>query len=110
MVFGEETAAVVDMVTHLQSVEGSLYKIKLSAEENLKMLEKIGNTRALYVKLADRLHNMRTIQWHETTKQQAIAKETLTFFVPLAKKLTCTSIIAQEFAELSLEILSDADH
>ena len=76
-VFGAATAAVVDLVTRLQSVEGSLYKIKLSAEENLRMLESTGNTRALYVKLADRVHNMRTIEGHrKLAKWRAVASET----------------------------------
>ena len=39
--FGKDTAEVVDLVTHLQSIPGSMYKIRLSAEENLRML---GNT------------------------------------------------------------------
>ena len=79
-VFGSETAEVVDVVTHLQSMGDSLYKIKLSREENLKMLERIGNTRGLYVKLADRMHNMRTIDGHRTlAKQQQVASETMQF-------------------------------
>ena len=65
-VFGEETAAVVDTVTHLQSVEGSIFKIQLSAKEKISRLERTGSTRGLYVKLADRVHNMRTIAGHAT--------------------------------------------
>ncbi len=86
--FGQETQEIVDKVTHLQSIEGSSYKIKLSAEENLKMLERPGSERGLYVKLADRMHNMRTIEGHKKLeKRQLIAQETLNFFVPLAKRL-----------------------
>jgi hypothetical protein len=87
-VFGEETAGIVDLVTHLQTVKDSIYKIKLSTEENLRMLEKSGNTLGLYVKLADRMHNMRTIDGHSSlAKQQLIAAETLEFYVPLAERL-----------------------
>lgn len=87
-VFGKETAEVVDLVTHLQSIEGSLYKVKLTAEENLRMLEQAGNKRGLYVKLADRMHNMRTINGHkDVRKRQLIAEETMQFFVPLAERL-----------------------
>lgn len=87
-VFGQETAEVVGLVTHLQSIPGTFYKVKLSAEENLKMLDHAGNTRALYVKLADRMHNMRTIEGHDSiAKQKQIAIETLQCFVPLAERL-----------------------
>ena len=87
-VFGQETAEVVNVVTHLQSIPGSLYKVKLSAEENIRMLERTGNQRALYVKLADRMHNIRTIEGHASlAKRQEKAEETLQFFVPLAERL-----------------------
>ena len=87
-VFGQETAEVVNVVTHLQSIPGSFYKVKLSAEENISMLEGSGNQRALYVKLADRMHNIRTIEGHASlTKRQEKAEETLRFFVPLAERL-----------------------
>ena len=86
-VFGSETAAVVDVATHLQSLGESPYKIKLSEEENLQMLSRIGNTRALYVKIADRLHNMRTIHARPYERQLHRAQETLDFFVPLAERL-----------------------
>lgn len=103
-VFGEDTAGIVDVVTHLQSLEDSLYKIKLSGEENLRMLERTGNTRGLYVKLADRMHNMRTIDGHPTlAKLQLIAEETLSFFVPLAKRLGLHEV-AQELEERSREV------
>ena len=105
MVFGEETAAVVDMVTHLQSVEGSFYKVKLSVEENLRMLERTGNTRALYVKLADRVHNMRTIAALPTlAKQHEVAEETLQFYVPLAERLGLYEV-AQELQSRCAQVL-----
>ena len=72
-------------MTHLQSVEGSIYKIKRSAEEYLRMLEQTGNTRALYVQLADRVHNMRTIEGHcKLANRRTIASETMEVFVPIA--------------------------
>ena len=87
-VFGQETAEVVNVVTHLQSIPGSFYKVKLSAEENIRMLERTGNERALYVKLADRMHNIRTIEGHASlAKRQQKAEETVRFFVPLAERL-----------------------
>ena len=110
MVFGEDTAAVVDMVTHLQRLEGSLYKIKLSQEENLKMSERTRNRRGLYVKLADRVHNMRTIDGHSSlVKQKQIAEETMQFYVPLAARLGLKGG-AEELSRLCAWVLRRAPH
>ncbi|MEM7383286.1 MAG: HD domain-containing protein, partial [Bacteroidota bacterium] len=93
-------------VTHLQSVEGSIFKIKLSEEENLKMLERTDNIRGLYVKLADRMHNMRTISGHRTlSKQQRVAEETVQLYVPLAERLGLHEA-AQELKSRCTQVLS----
>ena len=105
-VFGKETAAVVDLVTHLQSMPGSLYKVKLTAEENLRMLERAGNKRGLYVKLADRMHNIRTIKGHKKVeKRKLIAEETMQFFVPLAERLGLQAA-AEELKKQCSEVLA----
>lgn len=102
--FGKETAEVVNVVTHLQSVPHSIYKVKMSAVENLQMLARTGNKRGLYVKLADRMHNMRTINGHSSiAKRKLIAQETIEFFVPLAEKLGLKEAAA-EFKEMCLEV------
>ena len=109
-VFGEETAAIVDTVTHLQRIDNAPYKIKLSAEEHLQMLESIGNVRALYVKLAEGLHNMRTIAGRRTlAEQQQIASETMQCYVPLAERLGLHNA-AQELKERCTQVLSSALH
>ena len=98
-VFGREATEVVDVVTHLQSVENGIHKVRLSAEENIRMLESTGNKRALYVKIADRLHNVRTIEGHKKLKKQKeVATETMQVFVPLAKRLGLKKTAA-EFEE-----------
>ena len=100
----------MDVVTHLQSVEGNIFKIKLSAKKNLSMLERTGNTRGLYVKLADRMHNMRTIDGHDDiAKQKLIAEETLSFYVPVAERLGLHEA-AQELEERSREVLMKGTH
>lgn len=105
-VFGKDTAEVVDLATHLQSMPGSLYKVKLTSEENLQMLERTGNKQALYVKLADRMHNVRTIKGHKKIeKRKLIAEETMQFFVPLAERLGLQTAAA-ELKEHCLEILT----
>ena len=108
-VFGKDTAEVVDLVTHLQSIEGSIHKIKMSASENLQMLDRAGNKRGLYVKIADRMHNMRTINGHsKVSKRKLIAQETTDFFVPLAKKLGLKEA-AQEFEKICEEVFKQKD-
>ena len=63
----------------------------------------------LYVKLADRMHNMRTIQYHPSlAKQKHIAEETLQFFVPIAKHLGLTQAV-KELKELSLAVLNQRE-
>ena len=103
-VFGQDIANIVDNVTHLESRQDSFYKIKLSAEENVMMLLEAGNDRAMYVKLADRIHNLRTIQGKDLASQVRIAKETLQFFVPQAQRLGLQEAV-KELIEKSWKIL-----
>ena len=105
-IFGEETAGIVSKVTHLESMQDSFYKIKLSSEENILMLLETGDDRAMYVKLADRVHNMRTIESKSTTSQVRIAKETLQFFVPQAQRLGL-HLVGQELKERCMKILGN---
>ena len=103
--FGREVASIVDGVTHFESLEDSFYKIQLSDEENILMLLELKETRALYVKVADRMHNMRTIEGHSSyAKKQQIAQETLQFFVPLARELSLEEA-AQELKERSMQVI-----
>jgi len=104
-IFGKDTADIVDKVTHLESTQDSFYKIKLSAEENILMLLESGDDRAMYVKLADRVHNLRTIQGKSLASQVRIAKETLQFFVPQAQRLGLHQVV-QELKEGCIEILN----
>ena len=107
--FGKEAAKVVDVVTHLQSIEGSIYKIKMSASENLQMLDRTDRTKGLYVKIADRMHNMRTINGHDkVSKRKLIAQETADFFIPLTQKLGLTKV-TREFEKMCLEVLKQKD-
>lgn len=105
-VFGKDTASIVDTVTHLESHKNSLYKVKLSAEENILMLLEAGDDRAVCVKLADRLHNMRTIEGKSPRSQARIAKETLQFFVPQAQRLGLEQA-AKELKERSWRVLEE---
>lgn len=103
-IFGKDTADIVDKVTHLESGQDSFYKIKLSAEENILMLLESGDDRAMYVKLADRMHNMRTIECKTTENQVRAAQETLQFFVPQAQRLGLHEA-TKELKQRCMEIL-----
>jgi hypothetical protein len=85
VVFGPEVAAIVNKVTHL---DGQFHRISMDAHENVRQLLEESDVRVLQVKLADRTHNMRTIEGHSSIeKQKKIAEETLHFFMPMAKHL-----------------------
>ena len=92
----------MDGVTHLNN---DRRRIQLSARENIQQLLEVKDERIFYVKLADRLHNMRTIEWHSLDKQKRIAEETLQFFVPMAQRLDLTPM-AEELKERSCAVLN----
>jgi (p)ppGpp synthase/HD superfamily hydrolase len=83
----------------------SFKKIQLSAHETILKLLEAKDERVLYVKLADRLHNMRTIEGHTSIdKQKSIASKTLQFFVPIARYLKLHPI-EKELQQLAFQVM-----
>ena len=104
--FGKKVAFLVEKVTNL---DNQLRRLALGDHENVERLSDSGDNRVMYVKLADRMHNMRTISGHKSLdKRKHISQETLSFFVPAAFSLGLTNI-AEELKKLSLDVLSKVD-
>jgi len=85
-IFGEDIAFLVDSVTKLSSLE---YHGQTRYRESLKkmFLAMAKDVRVIFIKFADRLHNLRTLEYLPDTKRQAIANETLNIYVPIADLL-----------------------
>ena len=100
--FDKDVAFLVRKATKL---EDKIKRINLKAYEYHYGLMNYEDERAALIKLADRLHNMRTIKGHPSIeKQKHIAQETLQFFVPLAKHLGYTTV-ADELEKLCFGVL-----
>jgi Na+/proline symporter len=105
LMFNKDVKRIVDGVTHLDSLSKVVYRLQLGDHENINQLLDTEDKRVLYVKLADRTHNMRTIQFHKLEKQKQIASETLAFFVPVARYLGLMEI-ADELQQKSNEVIN----
>lgn len=103
--FGSEVTFLVDGVTKLTNLNYSSDKLELQAESLRKMfLAMAKDIRVILIKLADRLHNMRTLQYRSAPKQKEIANETRDIYAPIAQRLGI-SRIKVELDDLSLKYL-----
>ena len=104
--FGEDVANIVDALTKIQRLKLShRSEEELVFEDHRKIfLGMAKDVRAILIKLADRLHNMRTLDFLAPDRQKALARETLEVFAPIAHRLGMNKV-KSELEDLSLKYL-----
>ncbi len=102
--FGEETARLVEGVTKIGRLNMLAPEARQAENVRKMVLAMVHDVRVVVVKLADRLHNMRTIEYLDPAKQQRIARETLEIYAPIAHRLGM-GLIRNELEDLSFRVL-----
>src|ERR1700674_5768162 len=102
--FGEQVAHIVEGVTKISQIDFSSQEEQQAENLRKMMLAMVDDIRVVLIKLADRLHNMRTLEHLAPERQQKIAKETLEIYGPIAHRLGMGKIRG-ELEDLSFRYL-----
>ena len=107
---GEDVTHIVDGVTRISKLKYMTVDKALAQDHQKILLAMANDIRVLLVKICDRLHNMRTLEFHDNVEKQAkISKETLELYAPLAHRLGMYRIKA-ELEDLSLKYIYPDDY
>src|SRR5271154_3212972 len=85
--FGEQVAHIVEGVTKIDKIQFANREDRQAENVRKMLLSMVSDVRVVLIKLADRLHNMRTLEHLQPDRQQGIARETLDIYAPLAHRL-----------------------
>src|SRR6202030_2477932 len=102
--FGAEVAHLVEGVTKIGRLKMMAPEARQAENVRKMLLAMVNDVRVVLVKLADRLHNMRTLEYLEPAKQQRISRETLDIYAPIAHRLGM-GIVRGELEDLSFRYL-----
>ena len=107
--FGQETAALVEGVTKISRLEQVAPEARQAENLRKMLLAMVNDVRVVVVKLADRLHNMRTLSYLPPDRQESIARETLELYAPIAHRLGM-GLIRGELEDLAFSYLEPASY
>ena len=102
--FGPDVARLVEGVTKISRLDLLAPEARQAENVRKMLLAMVNDVRVVLVKLADRLHNMRTLQYLDTSRQQRIARETLDIYAPVANRLGM-GLIRGELEDLAFRYL-----
>ena len=102
--FGDDVAHLVEGVTKIGRLKMTAPEARQAENVRKMLLAMVNDVRVVLVKLADRLHNMRTLEFLEAEKQQRISRETLDIYAPIAHRLGM-GIIRGELEDLAFRFL-----
>jgi GTP pyrophosphokinase len=108
-IFGEQVAHIVDGVTKIDKIQFANREDRQAENVRKMLLAMVSDVRVVLIKLADRLHNMRTLEHLQVERQQSIARETLDIYAPLAHRLGMGKV-RSELEDLSFRYVDPVGH